>query len=264
MHISGKRLFVLAAAAVLICTIMTAGCIGNASPLPDEVKIRGNIISVDDQYIPAETIIGMLFNPNDYSKQLFDAVDAYLPPENPVIEIGIGTGALAAYVDNRLERRGDHVGLEPNPKLMPLLKKTKETNGLGTKLSGYAIAYGSETVPLTVSSNLLESTVATKKTDNTIEVPATTIANLMEEYDFQQENNITLIAEAGGVAADIFTNEPEIKSAVKTVIAGEWGISPEARALLIRKANNAGYNLVNETEAGSDGLQAFVFIRTEN
>ncbi|HJJ38853.1 MAG TPA: hypothetical protein O0X42_01835 [Methanocorpusculum sp.] len=264
MHISGKRLFILAAAAVLICTIITAGCVGNASPLPDEVKIRGNIISVDNQYVSSDTIIEMLFTPNEYNKQLFDAVDAYLPRENPVIEIGIGTGSLAAYVNGLLDYKGDHVGLEPNPYLMPLLETTKETNSLGTKLSGCAVAYGSEKVPITISSNLIESAVAAKKTDGTIDVPATTIEKLLDNYDFQQENNVTLLIEASGVAADIFTNEPEIKSSVKTVIAGEWGISPEARSLLIRKANNAGYVLTNESEMGSDGLVAFVFTRSED
>lgn len=175
MHTSGKHLFILAAATVLICTIISAGCIGSISPLPDEVKIKGNIISVDERYIASDTIFDMLFYPNEFYKELFDAVDTYLPPEEPVIELGLGSGAFAAYVNKHLETKGDHVGIEPNPYLMPLLEKTKNTNNLGIKLSGYAIAYGKDTVPMKISSNLLDSTVSTQWTEDTISVPAATI-----------------------------------------------------------------------------------------
>lgn len=264
MHISGKHLLILIAAVILICAIMSAGCIGNISPLPNEVKIKGNIISVDEQYIEPNTILDMLFYPNEFNKELFDAVDVYLPPEEPVIELGIGSGALAAYVNRLLETKGDHVGVEPNPHLMPLLEKTKETNVLGVKLSGYAVAYGKDTVPMKFSRNLLDSGITPNQERDTINVPAATIKKLINEYDFQQEANITLITEYSGAAADIFTNEPTIRSAVKTVITGEWDISPEDIAILIRKAGNAGYRLTKEYEAGTDGLKVFVFTRNEN
>ena len=264
MHISGKHLFILAAAAVLICTIISAGCIGSISPLPNEVKIKGNIISVDEEYITPDTILDMLFYPNEYNKELFDAVDAYLPPEEPVIQLGIGSGALAAYVNRLLETKGDHVGVEPNPYLMPLLEKTKDTNSLGMKLSGYAVAYGKDTVPMKFSRNLLDSSITPNQEKDTINVPAATIKKIINENDFQQETNITLITEYSGAAADIFTNEPSIKSAVKTVIAGEWDVSSEDSALLIRKASNAGYKLTKEYETGTDGLKVFVFTRIEN
>ena len=263
MHILGKHLFILAAVVVLICTLITAGCIGNVSPLPNEVKIKGNVISIDDQHVSADTIVDMLFNPNDYQKELFEAVDAYLSPDEPVIEVGLGTGALAAYVDTHLHERGDHVGVEPNPYLMPLLEKTKETNDLGIKLSRYAVAYGKEIVPMKISSNLIDSTISSQWAENMINVPAATIRKLIYEYEFQQENNITLLLEYSGGAADIFTNEPEIRPFVNLVIAGEWGISAEDAALLIRKANNAGYILTNESKTGEDGLKVFVFTRVK-
>ena len=263
MHISGKHLLILTAAVVLICAILSAGCIGNITPLPDEVKIKGNIISVDEQYIAPDTILEMLFYPNDYNKELFDAVDAYLPSEEPVIELGIGSGALAAYVNNHLDKRGDHAGLEPNPYLMPLLEKTKETNLLGIKLSGYAVAYGRNTVPIKISRNLLDTEITLKEGENTINVPATTIKKVINEYEFQQENNITLITEYSGGAAEILTNEPEIKQYVNMIIAGEWSISTEDKELLIRKAGNAGYALTYESDTGADGLTVFVFTRSK-
>lgn len=90
------------------------------------------------------------------------------------------------------------------------------------------------------------------------------LKKLINEYDFQQEDNITLITEYSGGAAEIFTNEPEIYPFVKTVIAGEWDVSSEESALLIRKAGNAGYELTKEYDAGIDGLKVFVFTRIEN
>lgn len=265
MNKSGKCfLIIFTLTAALVLAVMSAGCIDDISPLPDEVKVKGNIISVDARYIDAPVIMGLLFYPNNYEKELFEAVDTFLPKDDPVLEIGAGTGALSAYINKHLALKTEHLSLESNPYLLPLLLKTKVRNQLGTGFLNAAVAYGEDAVPIRVSKNLLENNISYDATSQTIDVPAYTVEELITRSDFIDKKNVTVVVGANEVGLEIFTNEPNVAEHVKTFIIGTWNISNDDKETLLKKAHNAGYVAILSSKTGEDGLKVFVFTRAED
>ena len=73
---------------------------------------------------------------------MFAAVDGYLVPQHPLIELGAGIGMLSAYMNDKLTMSVNQVSVEPNPYLIPSLNLTKQNNDLGVTFVQKAIEYG--------------------------------------------------------------------------------------------------------------------------
>ena len=260
MNKNRRRVLAVITAGLLILTILSAGCISTLNPLPHEVMVRENIIAVNPEYVPSSLIISLLVNPNGYETSLFDALDEYLPRENPVIEIGAGIGAVSAYVNDRLFIKTEHIALEPNPYYTELLRETKKKNNLGTRFVQGAINYDTAFVPYVVSRNIVDTAAAAAYTDETVTVQSLTLSQIIRDSTFVDKTNITLIVDAEGVCEDILDNEPALSSAVSTIITTVTG-SDEIFELR-RKAESAGYTLVNTPTEDESGLMTLVFQRT--
>ena len=260
MNKNRRRVLAVITAGLLILTILSAGCISTLNPLPHEVMVRENIIAVNPEYVPSSLIISLLVNPNGYETSLFDTLDEYLPRENPVIEIGAGIGAVSAYVNDRLFIKTEHIALEPNPYYTELLRETKKKNNLGTRFVQGAINYDTAFVPYVVSRNIVDTASAAAYTDETVTVQSLTLSQIIRDSTFVDKTNITLIVDAEGVCEDILDNEPALSSAVSTIITTVTG-SDEIFELR-RKAESAGYTLVNTPTEDESGLMTLVFQRT--
>ena len=265
MKKSGKPLLILISlAAALVLAIVSAGCIDEISPLPDEVKVRGNIISVDPVLMSSDVITNLLLSPNEYEKEAFETVEKYLPRDDPVIEIGIGPGTLAAYINKHLRIKTDHIAIESNPYLLPLLEKTKAANQLGTRFINGAIGYDSDTVPVRITKNFLESNISPTKSEETVDVPAYTLQETVAASDFLDKGGVTVVVEINGIWKDILTNEPDLADFVSTFIIATWNISVNDQEVLFKKTHNAGFSHTYTSDRGDDGLMVFVFTRDEN
>ena len=260
MNKNRRRVLAVITTGLLVLTILSAGCISTLNPLPHEVMVRENIIAVNPEYVPSSLIISLLVNPNGYETSLFDALDEYLPRENPVIEIGAGIGAVSAYVNDRLFIKTEHIALEPNPYYTELLRETKKKNNLGTRFVQGAINYDAAFVPYVVSRNIIDTTSAAAYTDETVTVQSLTLSQIIRDSTFVDKTNITVIVDAEGVCEDILDNEPALREAVSTIITTVTD-SDEIFELR-RKAESAGYTLVNTPLADESGLMTLVFQRT--
>lgn len=267
MNNNRRRIFTVLALAVLILSILSAGCISTLSPLPHEVKVRDNIISVNPEYVPSSLIVSLLLNPNGYETSLFDALDEYLPRENPVIEVGAGIGVVSAYVNDRIFIKTEHIALEPNPYYTGLLTETKKINNLGTRFVQGAINYESALSPYVMSKNGRENDASAYtlvySSDSIIElkmeVQSLTLSEVIRDSAFVDKTNITLIVDAEGVFAEILDNEPELRDAVSIIFAT---VLDDTEIFDIkRKAEAAGYVLVNMPAADDGGLTTLVFKR---
>ena len=265
MNKNRRRVLAVITAGLLILTILSAGCISTLNPLPHEVMVRENIIAVNPEYVPSSLIISLLVNPNGYETSLFDALDEYLPRENPVIEIGAGIGAVSAYVNDRLFIKTEHIALEPNPYYTELLRETKKKNNLGTRFVQGAIYYNDALSPYQESRNSDAKVYTTVYTSESIieikkEVQSLTLSQVIRDSTFVDKTNITLIVDAEGVCEDILDNEPALSHAVSTIITTVTG-SDEIFELR-RKAESAGYTLANTPTEDESGLMTLVFQRT--
>ncbi len=259
MNKTQRHILPLITAGLLILTILGAGCISTLNPLPHEVMIRENVISVDPEYVPSSLIISLLLDPDSYKTSLFDALDEYLPRENPVIEVGAGIGAVSAYINDRLFIKTEHIALEPNPYYTELLRETKEKNSLGTRFVQGAINYDTAFVPYVVSRNIVDTTASPTYTQETITVQSLTLAQIIHYSTFVDKQNITLIINTEGILEDILDNEPALSDAVSAIIT----TASDAEEIfdITRKAEAAGYTQTNTPTEDESGLMAIVFKR---
>lgn len=257
MNRTRRQVFAVLTAALLIAGIFSAGCISTINPLPHEVMIRENVISVDPEYVPSSLIVSLLMNPNGYETSLFDAIDEFLPREKPVIEVGAGIGAVSAYVNDRIFIKTEHIALEPNPYYTGLLKETKAKNNLGTRFVQGAINYDSAFVPYVVARNVVDT--ANAYSEETVDVQSLTLSQVIQYSSFVDKTSITLIVDAEGVFEDILDNEPALSDAVSVILATT---ADESEIFdLRRKAEAAGYTLINNPAADESGLLTLVFKR---
>ncbi len=258
MNRTRRHVFAVLAVGLLLASVFGAGCISNLSPLPNEVMVRENVISVDPEYVPSSLIISLLTNPNGYEASLFDALDAALPRDKPVIEIGAGIGVVSAYVNDKIYIKSEHIALEPNPYLTPLLKETKEKNGLGTRFVQAAIDYESSFVPYTIARNVVVKEAARTYDEELVKVQSLTLSEIVRDSSFVDKRNISLIIDADDVANTILDNEPSLSDSVALIITTIQ--TEEESDILQRKAANAGYRLA-EITTDESGLTTLVFVR---
>lgn len=191
---------------LLLAAVLSSGCIAELNPTPNEVKIRGNIISVDPAYVSNDIIWMLLISPNMYEPELFSAVDTYLPRDNPVIELGCGIGALSVFINDRISNPYEQVSVEPNPYLQDMLEKTKENNSMVCTFLEAAVAYGSDKVEMVVSNNILSNHVSAKEREDTVQVKATTVEEIANNAGFTKEP-ITLIMSIVGSEHSVILKE---------------------------------------------------------
>ncbi|HJJ28070.1 MAG TPA: hypothetical protein O0X70_01605 [Methanocorpusculum sp.] len=248
-----------ALAFLLIAAVCSSGCIAELNPTPDEVKIRGNIISVDPAYVSNDIIWVLLLNPNNYEPVLFSAVESYLPRDNPVIEVGCGIGALSAFVNDLLTYPVDQVSIEPNPHLQEGLKKTQEVNNLRCTFLEAAVAYGAEKVEMQVSSNILNNKVLTTAREDTVLVDATSLEEVAKDAGFTNKN-LTIIMTAVGSEHTIVQKESAFfKENVDTVICAVYADGKANADTFTTQMQKAGFSEVYSAPDESGGFTVEVY-----
>ena len=92
-----------------------------------------------------------------------------------------------------------------------------------------------------------------------MEVQSLTLSEVIRDSAFVDKSNITLIVDADGVFEDILDNEPALRDSVSVIFAT---VLDDAEIFDIkRKAEAAGYTLVNMPTADDGGLTTLVFKR---
>ncbi|MCK9313050.1 MAG: FkbM family methyltransferase [Methanocorpusculum sp.] len=223
MNTPGRKTVSIGILALLVVGfLLTSGCVGVINPTPSEVMIRGNLISVDPAYVDGTFIWQLLLNPNAYEMEMFDAVDGYLVPGNPVIELGAGIGALSAYINDKITMPVNQVSVEPNPYLIPGLLITKKKNALGTTFVQKAIGYGVDTVEISVTSDITNNRIVESgDIVNSVDVETTTVQKLADAAGFSSD--ITLVMDIVGYEHSVVQYEADYLSAhVNTVIAAVY------------------------------------------
>lgn len=264
MNSSGRRkiifIAVLAVAAVLV---FTSGCIGVLDPTPKEVKIRGNIICTDSDYISDALIWSLCFDPNAYENELFNSIDKYMPADKAVVEVGAGIGVITAYVNEKLVIETDHLAVEANPYMIEVLEKTKELNNMGCTFVQRAVSYDSPTAFISISGSVMNNgLVRSQSIVESVEVPASSIQNIVESSDLSSKSNLTVILDVGGFEHTIIQHETAFfKDSVETVIAS---VSSEGRAnpdSFAQVMNRLGFTLKNNVYDDTSQTNVMSFIK---
>jgi FkbM family methyltransferase len=253
---------VLILALLIVGFILTAGCVGLVNPTPNEVMIRGNLISVDPTYVDGAFIWKLLLDPNGYEPEMVAAVDGYLIPQNPLIELGAGIGSLSAYMNDKLTMSVNQVSVEPNPYLIPSLNLTKQNNDLGVTFVQKAIGYGSNTVAISVTSDITNNRIV--RPDGvlvkSVEVETTTVQKLAQNAGFK--SNITLVMNIVGYEYSVVQYEADFLSQnVSTVIAAVYTDGKNTPDSFADKMTMIGFTEKSRELANENNYVVMVFTK---
>lgn len=264
MGFSGNAIrFTAVLALICIAATLCAGCVGVANPTPNQAMVRENLIFLDPDYIDTNFIWSLILEPNDFDRELVNAVDNWLTPTNPVIEVGAGVGVLSTYINDRLAIPSQQVSVEPNPYLLPSLEKTKTYNLAGYTILPKAVAYGTQNVTMSVDSSIMKNRITEDSAFmETITVPATTIQEIATNENFA--GNITLVMNIIGSEYDVVLNEAEfLKNNVSTIISAVYTSERNNPENFSKRLEYLGFTEVSKVvDEKNGGYTVMVFQKT--
>jgi FkbM family methyltransferase len=171
------------------------------------VELKGNWVEMDggrfyvkSDYIP--TRLKSRFLLDRYEKPERQAL-AYLDPSLPIIELGAGIGVISCLANKKMTQPERHIVVEPNPFLLPLLYKNRETNHCHFAVLNAAVGYGRNTTHLFLQPNFLDSSVSSSG-GTEILLPTTSLTEIAEVCGLER---IALICDIEGTEVDLVSQE---------------------------------------------------------
>jgi FkbM family methyltransferase len=171
--------------------------------LGNQIDTHGVKLSVDNPSILTHRKSQIFFHL--YEKDEILAVQKYLQPDLPVIELGAGIGLLSCFINKRLDKPENHIVLEANPELLPTLKRNRRLNNCKFDIKQGALGYGSDLLSLHIAEFTGSSLYPAS--DNAIQVPGVSLELLMANSRF---TTTSLIVDIEGGEVDLIENEISI------------------------------------------------------
>ena len=95
------------------------------------VRVHGNLILYPegtDKILIGSSLFGKY---EIFEKRL---IEKFLEPNSKVLELGGNIGGISNYINKKLSVKENHIVMEPNPKIIPLLKKNRNLNNSKFKI----------------------------------------------------------------------------------------------------------------------------------
>jgi FkbM family methyltransferase len=173
----------------------------------DQVNIGGLRISVDNPQITTREKSKFLFG--KYEEPERQAIDSYLRPDLPVVELGGCLGVVSCLINKKLKRPEQHVVIEANPGALPTLEKNRELNNCRFVVRHAALAYDTAKVDLHLTT-IQDNT--TKTQDNSVQpirnghvsVPAVSLEVILKDTKFEL---VTVVMDIEGAELDLLERE---------------------------------------------------------
>lgn len=195
----------------------------------------------------------------DYEIAERRAVQQYLNPDLPVIELGGCIGVVACITNRLLTNPQSHVVVEANPNAVPLIEDHRRQNHSEFEIVGAAIAYNTESVSFLPADDFCANYLHQRNGGARVTVPATTLGEIVDRKGF---DSFTLICDIEGYEYDLVCNESEVLKKAQVLILETHSriIGEEKNAAMLRKLEEIGmrkvredsFVVVMERSAGSD------------
>lgn len=169
--------------------------------LGNKVRLDGLTYSVDCPYISAGHKSTIAFGLHEIEERAL--IRRWLPPHFPVIEFGGGLGVVSCLTNRKLQRPEQHIVVEANPWMIPVLDRNRHLNNCKFKIINRAIAYDAPFVELNVDHEFVGSAVG-KSSNNAMMVEATNVRRLLDEANFDCAG---IVCDIEGAEADIIQRE---------------------------------------------------------
>jgi hypothetical protein len=117
-----------------------------------------------------------------YERSERELLRRYLHPNYPVVELGGGLGVIACLTNRVLSRPENHIVVEANSALIPVVERHRAWNGCDFTVVNAAVDYsGRPHATLHVEDSFISGRLGSGEG---IRVPALTLSQLLEEYPF--------------------------------------------------------------------------------
>jgi FkbM family methyltransferase len=208
----------------------------------DIVRLDGCKFSIAKDRVPAN-VVDLLLS-DLYEEPERKALGKFLDPALPVVELGACIGVVSCLTNRSLQQPENHVVVEANPALLPLLEDNRTRNGCQFKIVHAAVSHGAETITFNVDDNILASSVRGGE-QRGVAVSTVTLERLLNEHGFQRA---TLICDIEG--AELRLVEHELKTLgerVSTIIMElhDRIVGQEPTQRMLASLENAGFKIVS-------------------
>ena len=169
----------------------------------NRVRLEECRFSVDHPAIP--TWRKSLFLFNRYEIEERRAIARVLDPELPVVEFGGSIGVVACITNRRLRHPGQHVVVEANGDLIPLLEQNRRRNRARFTVLHKAVAYGTPDVLFHVDEFL--SGRVQGGSGRAVRVPTVSLREILDGFGFAR---CTLICDIEGEEIQLVGREKDV------------------------------------------------------
>lgn len=169
----------------------------------NRVRLEKCRFSVNHPAIP--TWRKSLFLFNRYEIEERRAVARVLDPELPVVEFGGSIGVVACITNRRLRHPGQHVVVEANGDLIPLLEQNRRRNRARFTVLHKAVAYGTPDVLFHLDDFL--SGRVQGAPGRAVRVPTVSLREIVDEFGFAR---CTLICDIEGEEIELVRREKDV------------------------------------------------------
>ena len=208
----------------------------------DIVRLDGCRFSIAKDRVPAN-VIDLLLS-DLYEEPERKALRTFLDPELPVIELGACIGVVSCLTNRRLRRPEQHVVVEANPALLPLLEDNRARNDCRFEIVHAAVSYGVETIKFNVDDNILASSLHGDERQ-AVTVATVTLERLLNEHGFARA---TLICDIEGAELQLVEHELKtIGERVATIIMElhDRIVGQEQTQAMLSQLESAGFKIVS-------------------
>jgi FkbM family methyltransferase len=173
-------------------------------------------------------------------------VRKYVNPDLPLVDLGGALGVVSCVANKLLTRPEQHVVVEANPALIPVLLGNRDRNGCRFKVLNRAIGYDRSVIRLHLNKNVLMSSVH-GGTEDPVDVPATTLRRILDDHGFRR---CTLICDIEGAEVELVRHEARtLSTCVETLImeVHDRLVGDEECAVLFETLEQAGFRVAERT-----------------
>jgi FkbM family methyltransferase len=202
----------------------------------DRVRIDGAVFSTRSPLIARSQKGEMLLGRHEVAERRM--LERWLPADLPVIELGGGLGVVSCLANRKLARPQDHVVVEANPGIIPLLEQNRDLNRCRFRVVNKALAHDTEAIEFSVHPRFTASRIGGEGT--TVSVAATSLGAILAEAGFDR---VSLICDIEGAEAALVEREIEaIRSHVGALLVEIHPgiIGEEAAARIVRSLEASG------------------------
>ena len=176
----------------------------------DIVRLDGCKFTIARDSVPAN-VVDLLLS-DLYEEPERKALQKFLDPQLPVIELGACIGVVSCLTNRRLQQPEKHVVVEANPALLPLIEQNRARNDCHFRIVHAAVSQGAETITFNVDDNILASSVHSGEREGVV-VSTVTLERLLNDHGFERA---TLICDIEG--AELQLVEHELKTLSERIV----------------------------------------------